>query len=293
MAQVGEWLRKNNIATRDSLRFITSIRYDASIIKAINNMTFFYDANWAGNGKTLPMAFFYIKDYTEIRTSEVSQKTLLFYNSSKADDPDSVKGGLLGVVADNIVNRPEKYRLDVLIPSSFTMIDKTYQLDAYSRNMMLLEQTKGLKGEGVLPALLSETVSVNSNIIVALLKMIMTALTIEDVLSTDIITQLLTLDTANKDSLTAMWGNRTILKMKLPNGWKFKYVVIENLNINKKGEDGGFFTGTIEVTEVPVMTIDRSKKFRTGTKEIGKLKKAGLNEFNNLINTMENTLGKE
>ena len=293
MAQVGQWLRKNNIAPRDSLRFITSIRYDASIIKALNNMTFFYDAKWVSNGKTLPMTFFYIKDYTEIRTSEVSQKTLLFYNSGKPDDPDAVKGGLLGVVADNIVNKPEKYKLDVIIPASFTMIDKTYQFDVYSRNMMLLEQMKSLGGEGVIPAMLSATTPANSNIVAFLLKTLMTALTIEDTLSTDIVTQLLTLDTANKDSLTAMWGNRTILKMKLPNGWKFKYVVIENMNINKKGEDGSFFTGTIEVTEVPIMTIDRSRRFSSSAQEIGRFKKAGIDKFNNLINNMEKAFGQE
>lgn len=293
MAEVGQWLRKNNIAPRDSLRFITSIKYDASIIKALNNMTFFYDAKWVNRGNTLPMSFFYIKDYTEMRTSEVSQKTLLFYNSGKADDPDAVKGGLLGVVADNIVNKPEKYKLDVVIPSSFTMIDKTYQFDLYSRNMMLLEQMKSLGGEGALPMSLSALSSTNSNIVAFLLKTLMTALTVEDTLSTDIITQMLTMDTANKDSLTAMWGNRTILKMKLPNGWKFKYVAIENMSINKKGEDGSYFTGTIEVTEVPVMTIDRSRRFSSGEKELGRFKSAGVDKFNNLINNMEKAFGQE
>ena len=293
MADVGQWLRKNNIASRDSLRFITSIRYDASLVKALNNMTFFYDEQWQSNGKTLPLAFFYVKDFTEMRTSEVSQKTLLFYNSSKSNNEDSVKGGLLGVVADNMVNKPVKYKLDIIIPASFTMIDKTWQFSISGRNMVLMEQMKYLNEEGVLPALISATMPIGTNTALLVLKTLITALTVEDTVSTNIITQMLTLDTANKDSLNAMWGNRTILKMKLPNGWKFKYVAIENMNINKKGEDGNYFTGTIEVTEVPIMTVDRERQAFPSSSETGNLKSRSLGMIKGFMDTMEKTFGQE
>ena len=293
MADVGQWLRKNNIASRDSLRFITSIRYDASLVKALNNMTFFYDEQWQSNGKTLPLAFFYVKDFTEMRTSEVSQKTLLFYNSSKSNNEDSVKGGLLGVVADNMVNKPVKYKLDVIIPASFTMLDKTWQFSISGRNMVLMEQMKYLNEEGVLPALISATMPIGTNTAMLVLKTLITALTVEDTVSTNIITQMLTLDTANKDSLNAMWGNRTILKMKLPNGWKFKYVAIENMNINKKGEDGNYFTGTIEVTEVPIMTVDRERQAFPASSETGNLKSRSLGMIKGFMDTMEKTFGQE
>lgn len=293
MADVGQWLRKNNIASRDSLRFITSIRYDASLVKALNNMTFFYDEQWQSNGKTLPLAFFYVKDFTEMRTSEVSQKTLLFYNSSKSNNEDSVKGGLLGVVADNMVNKPVKYKLDVIIPASFTMLDKTWQFSISGRNMVLMEQMKYLNEEGVLPALISATMPIGTNTAMLVLKTLITALTVEDTVSTNIITQMLTLDTANKDSLNAMWGNRTILKMKLPNGWKFKYVAIENMNINKKGEDGNYFTGTIEITEVPIMTVDRERQAFPASSETGNLKSRSLGMIKGFMDTMEKTFGQE
>ena len=293
MANVGQWLRKNNVASRDALRFITSIRYDASLVKALNNMTFLYDNNWQSNGKTLPLAFFYIKDFSEMRASEVSQKTLLFYNSSKSGSDDSVKGGLLGVVADNIVNKPVKYKLDVVIPTSFTMIDKTWQFSITGRNMMLLEQMKNLDEESVIPALISATMPVGTNSAMLILKTLITALTVEDSISTNIITQMLTLDTANKESLSAMWGNRTILKLKLPNGWKFKYVAIENMNINKKGEDGNYFTGTIEVTEVPIMTADRSRTLIQSPSSLGRLKQQSLSQIEGFLDKMENTFGQE
>lgn len=286
MSDVGKWLRDNGVAGKDALKFITSIKYDTSLMKALNNMTFFYDANWQGDGKTLPMAFFYVKDYGEIMSSEVSQKTMLFYNSGSTT-PDTTKGGLLGVVADNIVNKPKKYKLEVIVPASFTMIDKIYQFDTYTRNIVMYRQLSNLGGDAVVPATLTAISSVTTNVVATLLQSLITALTIEDTISLDTITQMLSLNTANKDSLTAMWGNRTILKMKVPNGWKFKYVAIENMNINKKGEDGDYFTGTIEVTELPILTIDKDRKFTPLGDVKGALKRAGIGVFETLIDTME------
>lgn len=289
MSDVGQWLRESGVVSKDSLRFITSIRYDASLMKALNNMTFFFDANWEGDGKTLPMAFFYITNYSEVMTSEVSQKTMLFYNSGTSD-PDSTKGGLLGVVADNIVNKPKKYKLDVIIPASFTQIDKIYQFDSYTRNIIMTKQLTALEGDGVVPVTISAMSSLSSNLIATLLKALITALTAEDFLKTDVLTSLLTLNTSNKDSLTAMWGNRTILKMKVPNGWKFKYVALEALNINKKGEDGDFFTGTIEVTELPILTVDKSRRFTPLVPNLGKLKTVGIGMFETIMKSFEKAL---
>lgn len=286
MSDIGKWLRNNSILSKDSLRFITSIKYDTSLMKALNNMTFFYDANWQGDGQTLPIGFFYIKDYSEIMSSEVSQKTMLFYNSGTVT-PDATKGGLLGVVADNIVNKPKKYKLEVIVPASFTMIDKIYQFDSYTRNMMFLQQTTSLNGEGAIPTLATAISAFSTNIVAGLLQSLLAALNVESVFTTDIITQLLTLDTANKDSLNAMWGNRTIVKFKIPNGWKFKYVAIENMNINKKGEDGNYFTGTIEVTELPILTIDKGRKFAPLNNISGKLRQTSLTIIDTIVNRME------
>lgn len=289
MAEIGKWLRESGVLSKDSLRFITSIRYDASLMKALNNMTFFFDVNWEGDGKTLPMAFFYITNFSEVMTSEISQKTMLFYNSGTAN-PDSTKGGLLGVVADNIVNKPKKYKLDVVIPASFTQIDKIYQFDSYTRNIVMTKQLSDLESEGAVPLFISALSTASTNLIASLINSLITALTVEDFLKTDVITSLLTLNTSNKDSLTAMWGNRTILKMKVPNGWKFKYVALEALNINKKGEDGDFFTGTIEVTELPILTVDKGRRFSPLAPNLGAFKKAGIGVFESIMNKFEKAL---
>lgn len=285
MSDIGQWLRANNVVGKDSLRFITSLRYDTSAIKALNNMTFFFDYNWSSDGKTLPLGFFYITNFSEVMTSEVSQKTMLFYNSNEKTN-DAVKGGLLGVVADNIVNKPKKYKLEVVVPASFNQLDKIYQFDNYTRVNMAGEQSKSFESESVLTGTTLMLATASSTLISTLIKALITALTAEDLVSQNILATMLTLSTSNKDSLSAMWGNRTILKMKLPNGWKFKYVVIEAMNLSKKGEDGDFFTGTIEVSEIPIITVDNNRQV-SGITKTSVLREKLKGQFQALMESLE------
>ena len=103
------------------LRFITGIRWYKGLLETLNNMTFVYDVNWNPNNSpkaTFPVCFFHVKSCHEIMNTEISQKQMLFYNSSiGADDSDpAVNSGLLNVVADNIVIKPKMYKLEVVIP---------------------------------------------------------------------------------------------------------------------------------------------------------------------------------
>lgn len=288
MSDIGQWLRNSKVAGKDSLRFITSLRYDTSAIKALNNMTFFYDYNWHNTGNTLPVAFFYITNYSEVMTSEISQKTMLFYNSAE-NTGDATKGGLLGVVADNIVNKPKKYKLEVVVPASFSQLDKIYQFDNYTRLNVASVQSKSYENESVLTGSTLLVSTATSTLVSTLIRSLITALTAEELVSQDILTSLLTMSTSNKDSLSEMWGNRTILKLKLPNGWKFKYVAIEAMNLIKKGEDGDFFTGTIEVTELPIMTVDRNRRI-TGSSRSSALKNTFKTTFESLMNRIEKVI---
>ena len=99
------------------LTFITGLKYDTNVVKALNNLTFLYDPNleYESQNPTYPIAFFYVKKQTEDMVSETSQKPMLFYNT-EGDDKDSVKAGLMNIVADNIIIKPKVYKLDVLVP---------------------------------------------------------------------------------------------------------------------------------------------------------------------------------
>lgn len=264
---------KFNELQTGALNIITAVKYDVDLINAVNRMTFLFDPNWQGIGNTLPISFFYVKEFKELMESEVSQKTLLFYNSQNSNNPDAVSGGLLGVVSDNIINKPKKYQMSIVIPSN---------LDVYMRQYMFsnrvsfadLYKSSNTVMNGVL-----EGVDIVANsymfFLDTLLKVLgATSISLKDTSSFELnvkdwISEKLTglSDDSNKASLDAMWENRTILRMKYWNGWRFKYVVIESYAPSKVGEEDNFYEATLNVTELPIMSLrkDGSSKVPKGS----------------------------
>jgi hypothetical protein len=63
----------------------------------------------------------------------------------------------------------------------------------------------------------------------------------------------------NKTSLDAMRNNRGILKLKVWNGWKFKYVMLRGKELEKSGELEGYYEGSITIQEVPILNVGLTK----------------------------------
>lgn len=255
------------------LRFITGIRYEANVLRFLNNITFLFDPNHTigvMDETTMPISFIWIKKQTEILESEVSQKPLLFYNSQTINNPDAVAGGLLGIVSDNIIIKPKKYKLDVYVPATIERATRLYGMSSY-QNMYANAFTTGVDisdDSGKITDDFSITwLSDIKNSTFALRNIISSLFKVlgVDYNFSGLSNLLLDQDDMNKASLEAMWKNRAIVKMKLWNGWKFKYVAIENVNLEKTGENDGFYEGTITVTELPIMTTapERSVAKRT------------------------------
>lgn len=235
----------------DALNVITAVKYDLNLINGINRMTFLFDPNWQGIGNTLPISFFFVKSFKEVMESETSQKSLLFYNSQTKDNPDAVAGGLLGVVTDNIINRPKKYQMEIIIPRS---LDVYFKQSIFSKRVTFsdLYGNKSLTGLDTTTAFFEEAVitlikALGSTPISALQELNLSGFISESIAGVT--------NDSNKASLDAMWENRTILRMKYWNGWQFKYVAIENYTPSKAGEEDDVYTATLNVTEVPIMTV--------------------------------------
>lgn len=239
-----------------ALNVITAIKYEADTINAFNKMTFLFDANWQGVGNTLPISFFYVKDFKEVMESEISQKPLLFYNSQNENNPNAVAGGLLGIVSDNIINKPKKYQMSILIPRT---IDVYLRQSLFNRNFTTLASLFQGRKDGVI----LQSIDVVARIAVDLLTTLLSIMGLPNNMLTEQASSLSDylsdyswgVDDSNKASLDAMWENRTILKMKYWNGWKFKYVAIESYIPSKDGTEDGFYEATLNVTEVPIMTL--------------------------------------
>lgn len=260
----------------EALNIITAVKYDADLINAVNHMTFLFDPNWQGIGNTLPVCFFYVKDFKEVFESEISQKSLLFYNSQNSDNPNAVAGGLLGIVADNIINKPKKYQMSIIIPRT---VEVYLQQSIFSKRVNLADLFRGNQDEPILQTI-DLIARSTQDLIAGILKVLgLPSVSIQQTLNVDDFASFVTSatqDDSNKASLDAMWENRTILKMKYWNGWRFKYVAIESYMPSKDGTEDGCYEATLNVTEIPILTVRKQSKIKLPkTTALGDLVKQG------------------
>ena len=249
---------------------ITGLRYNTSLVKVFNNLTFLYDPNWEyqQGEPTYPIAFFYVKSMTEQMSSDVSQKPMLFYNTA-GDSNDSTKGGLMNIVADNVVLKPKVYKLDIIVPANgSTLKNSSFSFDAITNvNGFLFSNGEFRSSTGL------DVASRIVNISLGVLETLFKGLYGTSVSASSICNMLLQQQDYNKASIEYMWSNRRILKLKLWNGWKFKYLIIKDFDVTKIGENGDFYEGTLTCQEVPILTF-RSQAESASLTALSKLSKA-------------------
>lgn len=271
---------------------ITGLRYNTSLVKVFNNLTFLYDPNWEyqQGEPTYPIAFFYVKSMTEQMSSDVSQKPMLFYNTA-GDSNDSTKGGLMNIVADNVVLKPKVYKLDIIIPANGTTLkNSSFSFDAITNVNGFLFSNGEFKASTGLD-IASRIVNISLGVLETLFK----GLYGTSVSASSICNMLLQQQDYNKASIEYMWSNRRILKLKLWNGWKFKYLIIKDFDVTKIGENGDFYEGTLTCQEVPILTFRSQAKSASLTalskisKALGKLQKTATDTF---IKVMTTTYGE-
>lgn len=271
---------------------VTGLRYNTSLVKIFNNLTFLYDPNWEyqQGEPTYPIAFFYVKSMTEQMSSDVSQKPMLFYNTA-GDSNDSTKGGLMNIVADNVVLKPKVYKLDIIIPANGTTLkNSSFSFDAITNvNGFLFSNGEFRASSGL--NLASRIVNISLGVLETLFK----GLYGTSVSASSICNMLLQQQDYNKASIEYMWSNRRILKLKLWNGWKFKYLIIKDFDVTKIGENGDFYEGTLTCQEVPILTFRSQTESASLTalsklsKALGKFQKTATDIF---IKTMTATYGE-
>ena len=271
---------------------ITGLKYNTSLVKVFNNVTFLYHPNWEyqQGEPTYPIAFFYIKSMTEQMYSDVSQKPMLFYNTA-GDSNDSTKGGLMNIVADNVVLKPKMYKLGVVIPANGTTLkNSSFSCDAITNVNGFLFSNGECKGKTGLD-IASRIVNVSLGVLETLIK----GLYGTSMSASSICNMLLQQQDYNKASIEYMWSSRRILKLKLWNGWKFKYLVIKDFDVTKIGENGDFYEGTLTCQEVPILTFRKQAESGSLTalsklsNALGKFQKTATDTF---IKVMTTTYGE-
>lgn len=259
---------------------LTGLKYTTSLIKILNNMTFLYDPNWAyEQGKSsYPIAFFFVKSMTEQMSSDISQRPMMFYNTA-SDTNDATKGGVMNIVADNIIIKPKVYKLDIVVPANGSALSNTlFNFENMSSVYTFLCSSERISNHNFVRPM--SEIGTAVNILRTLLKSLYgSTLSLSSVLNA-----LLEQQDYNKASLEAMWRGRRILKMKLWNGWKFKYLAIRDLDIQKTGLDGDFYTATLICQEMPILSMrQQSKTSSLGlsafSSALGKAQKAVVDTF--------------
>lgn len=275
---------------QNPITVITGIKYNANLVQTFNNITFIYDPNWeyeAGN-PTYPIAFFYVKSMTEGMTSDISSKPMLFYNS-ESGATDGTKAGLLNIISDNLVIKPKVYKLEVLIPANSSTFKNSALNVADVANVWNFLSSHDSETSKTLSQV-TQVVNVSFGIIESLLKGLYgTAVSVSSICN-----MLLQQQDYNKNSIEYMWRNRRILKLKMWNGWKFKYLVIQDFECNKTGEDGDFYVGTITCQEVPILTFRKQTQTVLGvlskiSSALGKKQKVVADAF---IKAMTTSIGE-
>ena len=248
----------------------TTIRFLKTQSDRYNRMTFLYDDNWTASNtsqSTLPVAFFEVIKQEEVITTEVSEKRVILYQSEAAATEEAIAGykrGLVNVVSDNIVNKPKVYRLECLVPygaitrlfsSTREVVDVITGFITATAN---ISQAGRSAVSGIVATVRAATSAMNSLLFVAgnLDKLNRTRARTD--VNTDV-TGLFTVADYNKASLEAMAQNRSRLRMKIWSGWDYKYVVVKSLVFSKVGQEQDYYRCSMEVVEMPVLSLKEPK----------------------------------
>lgn len=242
------------------LRFITGIKWYKGALEALNNMTFLYDVNWNPNNTpkaTFPVSFFHVKSCHEVMSSEVSQKQMLFYNSSvgaNSSDP-AADSGLTNVVADNIVIKPKVYKLDVVIPfRNLTLLDQSFVYNTHT--LQCINEAFINKNKSSHDGTFSSWSTLSQPYFKLIKTLVNTLITGNFAGSvSEWIQNVVQAPDYNKESLEIMWRMRHIVKMKVWNSWSYKYVAIIDMDITKEGTEDGVYEATMTVQEMPIVSM--------------------------------------
>jgi hypothetical protein len=228
----------------------TLLQMSEDIMRYFTGMTCLYNRYWQAEESriTLPVAMFHVTGITETWQNEVSKKRVIMYEPPQSapaakDLSDALRPSVMQVFMDNIVTQPKSYQLEVIIP--FMPLGR-YISDGVEAVLAGVV--------GILQMFLPENVSSVVESIIGGVRAVFS--TFKPVLSmAGMLPDTGGVNTINKNSLEAMAECGKILTMKMWTGYHYKYVVVTGMTISKRSNEDSIFRGTIQVQEMPVLTM--------------------------------------
>ncbi len=231
----------------------TMIQTSSDLLAQWTGMTCVYDVNWSPlYGKvTLPICMFHITEMHEISTTQVSTKRVILYEPQVDEDAvemaKTVRPSVLRTIADNAVRNPRTYTISGILP--YMLVDRKMRefadilSGAVTTFLTLLGADKLLTSFYGVGSFFSSQVDVANKVISIL----------------DRLPNLNGISRINKESLDAMSDRTHFLCMKMWTGYDYKFVLITNLDISKKPTEDDVYRFSMQVQEMPVLSVNRPK----------------------------------
>ena len=249
-------------ASKTKVVIPTIIQTSSDFIDYWSSMTCLYDPLWVADPSaekvTLPIAYFHITGMREVGKTEVSKKRVLLYepqvSNTAAELSSVVRPSVLRSIVDNAVRDPKTYVINAVLP--YQPLGR-YVIDGVSVVLNTI---------GIFSALIGKYESKFMQYFSNAMSVAM-AITNTMASAAEIVGKLPNMDGVsfiNKNSLEAMWENSRFLCMKLWTGYEYKFVMITNLEVEKKGNEDDVFRVNFEVQEMPVLTLTKPKQLTLG-----------------------------
>lgn len=247
-------------ASKTKVVIPTIIQTSSDFIDYWSSMTCLYDPLWNADQNrdrvTLPIAFFHVTGMREVGKTEVSKKRVILYepqvSTTSEELSNAVRPSVMRAIMDNAVRDAKTYVINAVLP--YQPLGR-YVTDGISVIVNTI---------GVFTALIGKYDSKFMNYFSSAMSMVMAAANVMSS-AAEIVGKLPSMDGVsyiNKNSLEAMWESTHFLCMKLWTGYEYKFVMITNIEIEKKGNEDDVFRVNIEVQEMPVLTLTKPKQLR-------------------------------
>lgn len=233
----------------------TILQTSNDVLNQFTGLTCLYNKNWYNRRDkvTLPLCFFYIKNITMDREAEISQRRVIIYDPQQALEDSGTSGqladplrpGVQEVIADNTVIKPRTYSLEIVLPFQIGTGLLNRQMQTLTGMFEGFTQIFTGGGASVQSyfAPVQELFSLGNSVLES-------AARLPDAGGAAYI---------NMHSLEAMQEAQVVLTFKMWTGYDYKYVMINKLSIVKNGLEDNVFRATMQLQEVPVLTVNAAR----------------------------------
>lgn len=251
----------------------TMVQTSSDLLSYWTSMTCLYDPDWSAEQSkvTLPIAFFHVKSIREICTTNVSKKRVMLYEPqaaalsnasadglsvnasqrySASDLSNQFRRSILRSIVDNAWREAKTYEIEAVVPFQPVGRYITDGISVLTNTVLSFLSVLGIKDVEASQSFMSNISKVTKWIT----PVSTAAQAVGKLPNMDGVSYI------NKNSLEAMWETTHFLCMKMWTGYDYKYVMITNIIFTKVPTEDDVFRASIQVMEVPVLTITKPKK---------------------------------